>query len=223
MKTRDVARTSHTYLLGSNINGPYPPPDSFPPHGDASLPYAPPAYPAEAPSSYPGMLPPPVPYPSPRRWRLVVAALAAVALVAAVVVAIVFAAHRNEGGVVTKESARTAIQGYLDALSKGDDETIARHNLCGLYDAVKERKSDLALAGLASDAFRNQFSRAEVTSIDKVVPWSANQAQVLFTMRVAPASRRGQQPTNEEQGIAQLLVQGRDVLVCSYLMRSGQY
>ncbi len=43
------------------------------------------------------------------------------------------------------------------------------------------------MAGLASDAFRKQFSQVEVTGIDANVPWSTTQAQVLFTMRVAPA------------------------------------
>ena len=200
---------------------PYPA-EAPPPYAEAAPPYR------EAPSSYPHMLPPPVPYPSPRRWRLVVAVVAAIALIAGVVVAIGFATRRDQtsGAAVTSESARVAIQSYLDALSNGDDKTVARHTLCGLYDAVKERRSDLALAALASDAFRKQFSRAEVTTIDKVVTWSPNQAQVLFTMRVAPAggSSRGQQPPSEdEQGIAQLLIQDREVLVCSYLLRSGQF
>ena len=79
---------------------------------------------------------------------------------------------------------------------------------------------------LSSDAFRKQYSRAEVTSIDKMVLWSPNQAQVLFTMRVAPASgsTRDQTPNNEEQAIAQLLSQDNEILVCSYLPRTaGQY
>jgi len=98
--------------------------------------------------------------------------------------------------------------------------------LCGLFDAVKERRSDLALASLSSDAFRKQYSRAEVTSIDKMVQWSPNQAQVLFTMRVAPAtgSTRYQPPKDEEQAVAQLLTQDNEILVCSYLPRTaGQY
>src|SRR3977135_4577213 len=105
-----------------------------------------------------------------------------------------------------------AIQEYLCALSQGDDQPVARHTLCGLFDAVKEHRSDLALAGLSSDAFRKQYSRAEVTSIDKMVLWSPNQAQVLFTMRVAPAigSMRNQPPKNEEQAVAQLLPEERE-------------
>ena len=92
-----------------------------------------------------------------------------------------------------------------------------------MFDAVKERKSDLALARLASDAFGKQFASAEVTSIDEIVLSSSYQAQALFTMRVSPAtgSRRGR---DEEQGVAQLLRQGNQLLVCSYLLRTtAQY
>ena len=207
--------------------GPYPYPESYPqqplpPHQGTPQPY-----PGQVPSAYPGMLPPPVQYPKRGRRRLLWAVAVAV-VVAALVAAVVFAT-RDDGppqaaGPLGAASARTAIQGYLDALSNGDDEQVARHALCGLFDAVKEKRSDLALAGLASDAFRKQFSRAEVTSIDTIVPWSANQAQVLFTMRVAPArgSSRGQQPPDdEEQAVAQLLIRDDEVLVCSYLLRSG--
>ncbi len=66
--------------------------------------------------------------------------------------------------------------------------------LCGMFDAIKDRKSDLALARLASDAFRKQFSRAEVISIDEIVLSSSYQAQVLFTMRVAPGSNSRSAP-----------------------------
>ena len=38
-------------------------------------------------------------------------------------------------GALTTASAQTAIQNYLDALQRGDVETIARHTLCGLFDA----------------------------------------------------------------------------------------
>lgn len=207
--------------------GPYPYPESYPQQPLPPQQGAPQPYPGQVPAAYPGLLPPPVQYPKRGRKRLV-GALVAVVVVAAVVGAVVFAsrdsAEPQTAGPLTDAAARTAIQGYLDALSNGDDEQIARHALCGLFDAVKEKRSDLALAGLASDAFRKQFSRAEVTSIDTIVPLSANQAQVLFTMRVAPArgSARGQQPPNEEeQAVAQLLVRGDDVLVCSYLLRTG--
>jgi hypothetical protein len=150
--------------------------------------------------------------------------------VAALVTAIVFASR--DGGAashtpLTDTSAKAAIQEYLDALSKGDDQTVARHTLCGLFDAVKEHRSDLALASLSSDAFRKQYSHAEVTSIDKLVLWSPTQAQVLFTMKVAPASgsTRSQQPkTDEEQAVAQLLASDNEILVCSYLPRmAGQF
>ena len=65
-----------------------------------------------------------------------------------------------------------------------------------------------------------------MTSIDKMVMWSPNQAQVLFTMQVQPAtgSTRGQPTEGEEQAVAQLLSQDNEVLVCSYLPRTaGQY
>jgi hypothetical protein len=174
------------------------------------------------------MLPPPIPYPKRSRWRAVLAALVAVAVVAAIVVAIVFVVRSKDdstGGKLTTAQAHSAIQDYLDALQRGDDEKIARHTLCGLFDAVKERKSDLALADLSSDAFRKQFATAKVTSIDKMVFSSPNQAQVLFTMRVTAAgSRRQPPPEADEQAVAQLLAQDHEVLVCSYLLRAaGQY
>ncbi len=187
-------------------------------------------YPEQVPSAYPGMLPPPVPYPKRRRWPRVLAAVLAVATLAAVVVWLVVSGGRSgpaPSGVVSAERAQAAIQEYLTALSDGDDETVARHALCGLFDAVKDRKTDMAVASLSSDAFRKQFSHAEVVSIDKIVAWSTTQAQVLFTMRVAPAAglARGRSPEREQQAVAQLLVQkdgqDDDVLVCSYVQRTG--
>jgi ketosteroid isomerase-like protein len=170
------------------------------------------------------MLPPPMPYPKRSRWRAVLGALVAVAVVAAAVTAIVFVVRSDDEPAtasVTTASAEAAIQDYLDALQRGDVETIARHTLCGLFDAVKERRSDLALADLSSDAFRKQFSKADVTSIDKMVFSSPYQAQVLFTMRVSPTGSRSQ---TDEQGVAQLLAEDDEILVCSYLLRTaGQY
>lgn len=206
--------------------GPYPPEYGAGPAGPQMYPSVP--YPDHVPSPYPGMLPPPVQYPKRRPVKLIAGAALAVVIVAAVAAAILFAALGDKPAghaTLSDASAKSAIQEYLDALSKGDDETVARHTLCGLFDAVKERRSDLALASLSSDAFRKQYSRAEVTSIDKVVQWSPNQAQVLFTMRVAPASgSRGQSTNTEQQAVAQVLAQGNEVLVCSYLPRTaGQY
>jgi hypothetical protein len=209
------------------MTGPYPPEFGAGPVGPQM--YAAQPYPENVPSTYPSMLPPPLQYPKRRWWRPVTAAALVLAVVAALVTAIVFAARDDDAAThsaLTDASAKAAIQEYLDALSKGDDETVARHTLCGLFDSVKEHRSDLALAALSSDAFRKQYSRVEVTSIDKMVVWSPNQAQVLFTMRVAPAtgSTRDQPPKNEEQAIAQLLSQDNEVLVCSYLPRTaGQY
>lgn len=208
------------------MTGSYQYPEQIPPQ-----PY--PEQVTSGPSAYPGTLPPPVPYPTRRRWPKIVAGLLVVAALAGVLTAVLVAGRRGPAApvVVSDARAQAAIQEYLNALLDRDDEAVARHTLCGLYDGVRDRKADLAVAGLASDAFRKQFSQVEVTGIDANVPWSTTQAQVLFTMRVAPASgsTRGQRPVDEQQqGVAQLLVKrnGRDeqVLVCSYVLRtSGQY
>ncbi len=209
------------------MTGPYPPEYGAGPVGPQM--YPPQPYPENVPSPYPAMLPPPLQYPKRRWWRPFVAVVIAIVAVAALVIAIIALARGDNASshkALTESSAKAAIQEYLDALSKGDDQTVARHTLCGLFDAVKEHRSDLALASLSSDAFRKQYSHAQVTSIDKMVLWSPNQAQVLFTMKVAPASgsTRGQPHEGEEQAVAQLLAQDNEVLVCSYLPRTaGQY
>jgi hypothetical protein len=159
--------------------------------------------------------------PGGRRFRIIALALLVLLVVGAVVAAIVFTAQRDSTASVTDASAKTAIQKYLDALSSGDDEAIARNASCGLFDELKDRRSDMALADLAGDAFRKQYSSPRVTSIDKIVVGSPTQSQVLFTMHAVPAGR--QQGDMERQGVAQLLVQGPDVLVCSYLLRVGQF
>ena len=205
--------------------GPYPP---YRPGGAEGQPFpGPTGYGAEPypyPSGYPGPLPPPVGFSAPPRsrralwWSLLGVALAGV-LIASV---LAIGASRTSAGLAgfSDTAARDAIQKYLTALSDGDTETIARNNLCGMFDAVRDRKSDLALARLSSDAFGKQFDRTEVTSIDKIVPTSDFQAQVLFTMRVAPA-RTSRNARDEEQGVAQLLRQGDQLLVCSYLLRTA--
>lgn len=217
--------------------GPYPPhfgagPAGPPPHpGPPPHMAGPPAEPYPdnpvAPPMYPGMLPPPIPYPKRRPWRAVGVALLALALVAAVGATIVLTRSNDESAPakLTNATAQTAIQNYLDALQRGDTEEVARNTLCGLFDAVKEKRSDLALADLSSDAFRKQFGKAEVTSVDKMVFSSPTQAQVLFSMNVTPAGSRTRPPPEvEEQAVAQLLVQDNQVLVCSYLLRAmGQY
>ena len=87
--------------------------------------------------------------------------------------------------------------------------------LCGLYDGVKDRRTDDALARMSSDAFQKQFAKADVTSVDTMVFSSANSAQVLFTMKATPAgSQRG---TAERQGIAQVQLVKDQVLTCSYI------
>jgi hypothetical protein len=206
---------------------PYPeslPQQQFPSAG--IRPVGPPPYPGQLPYAYPGPLPPPVNYPKPRRRRrlaVIGAGLLVIALVAAVIAAIALSGRGDDDTVaVTDASATTAIQGYLEALVKGDDETIARNNSCGFFDAVTDRRSDMALANLTSDAFRRQFGEVKVSSIDKIVTWSPSQSQVLFTMRATPAGRN--QGEVERQGIAQLLIQDQNILVCSYLPRNtGQF
>jgi hypothetical protein len=169
---------------------------------------------------YPGPMPPPVP--KPRRGRLLVGVGVALLVIAAAIAGVVYTSHRVPAaapGAFTDASATSAIQGYLDALQHRDTEAIARNTLCGIYDAVRDRRSDQALAKLSSDAFRKQFSEAQVTSIDKIVYWSDYQAQVLFTMRVQPST--GSSTRSEVQGVAQLISQHNQILVCSYVLHSA--
>jgi hypothetical protein len=221
--------------------GPYPPnhrlgnhgPPFTDPHPSQPIPGQPPyavppvgqAVEAAPPSAaYPGLLPPPVPYPKRRRRGLVLAAVAALVLVTAIAAIVhgVRSGPTTSAGAISDATAKAAIQGYLDALQHRDTESIARNALCGIYDAVRDRRSDQALAKLSSDAFRKQFSEARVTSIDKIVYWSDYQAQVLFSMRVKPAT--GGTLREQVQGIAQLLSQHNQVLVCSYVLRTaGSY
>ncbi|WP_421840017.1 hypothetical protein [Mycobacterium sp.] len=170
----------------------------------------------------PGPLPPPVPYPKRGAKRLVIGVLLAVALVAVLATVIVFGIRTNESnsaGTFSQGSTKTAIQGYLNALVNRDLDVIVRNALCGIYDGVRDKRSDEALAKLSSDAFRKQFSKADVTSIDKIVYWSPYQAQVLFTMEVTPAT--GGPPRGHVQGVAQLLLQRGQLLVCSYVLRTA--
>lgn len=195
------------------MSGPVPYPESTPPQGFPPFPGA-----------YPGTLPPPVQYPKRTPWKAIAAVGASVAVLAAVAGAVLVLAGTDDAPVaMNTENVRPAIQGFLNALTDGDDEAIARHALCGLYDAVDDRNSDLALADLSSDAFRKQFSEVEVVSVDKVVPWSTNQAQALFTMAViAPGSGRGSADAGSEiQVVAQLLQSDDEILVCSYVQRSS--
>jgi len=172
--------------------------------------------------SYAGQ-PPPVPYPRRRsKRRLVIGVLVAVALVVAMTFAIAYGVRTNganTGTSLSESAAKTAIQGYLDALDHRDIDVIVRNALCGMYDGVRDKRSDRALAKMSSDAFRKQFSEVELTSIDKIVYLSQYQAQALFTMRVSPATGG---PTRETvQGVAQLLFQRGQIAVCSYVLRTG--
>lgn len=166
----------------------------------------------------------PIPGAPRRRNRLILAGFVlATALVVGLAATLVYLVRgATPEGAISEGQARTAIQNYLDALSNRDIETIGRNTLCGIYDAVREKASDDAVAKLNSDAFRKQFAEAEVTSIDKMVFLSNYQAQALFTMRVVPAA--GGAPRDKVQGVAQLLATDHRVLVCSYVQHaSGLY
>ena len=173
------------------------------------------------PADYAGQ--PPTSYPKPRsRRRLVIGMLVAIALAAAMTVAIVYGVRTNGANTSTSFSegpAKAAIQGYLDALEHRDIDVVVRNALCGMYDGVRDKRSDQALAKMSSDAFRKQFSEVELTSIDKIVYLSQYQAQALFTMRVSPAI--GGPTRDDVQGVAQLLFQRGQIVVCSYVLRTG--
>lgn len=213
------------HAVGADGPAPYggSKPVEFPHESTAGDPaFAPPPAGEAARPTYPGQVPPPG-YPKRRsRRRLIIGVLLAVALVAAMTVAIVYGVRTNganTGAAFSEASAKSAIQGYLDALEHRDTDNIVHNALCGLYDAVRDKRSDQALAKLSSDAFRKQFSDVEVTSIDKIVYLSQYQAQALFTMRVSPAA--GGPRRSDVQGVAQLLFQRGDTLVCSYVLRTG--
>jgi hypothetical protein len=167
--------------------------------------------------------PPTVPYPRRRsKRRLIIGLLVAIALVAATTLAIAYGVRTNganTGASFSEGAAKAAIQEYLDALDHRDIDVIVRNALCGMYDGVRDKRSDQALAKMSSDAFRKQFSEVELTSIDKIVYLSQYQAQVLFTMRVSPAT--GGPMRGEVQGVAQLLFQRGQIEVCSYVLRTG--
>jgi hypothetical protein len=204
------------------MSGPIPYPESPYPEAPSEQQFPPQGTPL-TPASYPGSLPPPVEYPKPpkrSRWLPITLGLLIVAVIAAVVAAIVFAERSSDGGVtaLNPDTAKTAIQKYLDALAQGDDEAIARNASCGLFDAIKDKQPDMSLAKLAGDVFRRQFDSVQVESVDKIVSVSENQAQALFTMK-AKLAHGGSGV--DRQAVAQLLVQGNDILVCSYLPRSA--
>jgi hypothetical protein len=159
------------------------------------------------------------------RRRLTIGLLVAVAVVAALTIAIVYGVRTNganTGASFSEGAAKTAIQGYLDALEHRDVDEIMRNTLCGMYDGVRDKRSDQALAKMSSEAFRKQFSEVELTSIDKIVYLSQYQAQALFTMRASPAT--GGPMRGDMQGVAQLLFQRGQIMVCSYVLRTaGSY
>jgi hypothetical protein len=196
--------------------------------GDGPTPHAesqPVEYPSDPagppPPNYAGQ--PPVPYPARRsRRRLLIGLLAALVLVAALTVAIVYGVRTNGANTsnsFSEATVKTAIQDYLDGLEHRDIDVISRNALCGLYDGVRDKRSDQALAKMSSDAFRKQFSEVQVTSIDKIVYLSQYQVQALFSMRVTPAT--GGPAHGDVQGVAQLLFQRGQIMVCSYVLRTG--
>jgi hypothetical protein len=205
--------------------GPYPPYQGTHPSGGQALSY-PDGYAVPPPVlPYPGGRPVP-PNPGRRRGRAVAAILLTLAIGAAVVTAAVFAARHKAGVgtmVLTPDNSRQAIQHYLDALSDGDVQTISRNALCGLYDGVRDRRTDDALARLSSEAFQKQFAKADVTSVDAMAFASPNSVQTLFTMRVVPAAGTHRQAGTERQAVAQLLVHGGEILVCSYVQRTAMF
>lgn len=190
-------------------------------------PYAGP--PVPYPEPYPVSPPyrPPAPRPPRRRGRALAVMLACLAVVAGIVVAAVFAGRDSTPATVTgatgltSDAAKVAIQNYLDALSDGDIQTISRNTLCGLYDGVTDRRTDDALARMSSDAFQKQFATADVTSVDAMVFSSPNSAQVLFTMKVAPARGSRDAGGIQRQAVAQLLSHNGEILVCSYVQRAA--
>lgn len=98
-------------------------------------------------AAYPGLLPPPVRYPKRRRRRLVLGILLALVVVTGLVAAILHGLHSGPTtATISDATAKTAIQRYLDALEHRDIDTIARNALCGIYDAVRDRRSDQALS-----------------------------------------------------------------------------
>lgn len=190
-------------------------------------PYAGP--PVPYPEPYPVSPPyrPPAPRPPRRRGRALAVMLACLAVVAGIVVAAVFAGRDSTPAPaigatgLTSDAAKVAIQNYLDALSDGDIQTISRNTLCGLYDGVTDRRTDDALARMSSDAFQKQFAKADVTSVDAMVFSSPNSAQVLFTMKVAPARGSRDAGGIQRQAVAQLLSHNGEILVCSYVQRAA--
>ena len=203
--------------------GPYPPNYGIGPGIGAARP----PHPGAPPAGYP--MRPPMPYPGPpprgpRRLRLgwgavLVVVVAALAAVLGYAVRGAGTGTSRQSASISAPAAKTAIQGYLDALIDRDIDTVARNTLCGIYDDVADHRSDNAVAKMSSDAFRKQFSQAEVTAIDKMVYLSDVQAQALFTMRVTQTS--GAQRNDRTQGVAQLLWADGSVLVCSYQLRGA--
>ena len=93
--------------------------------------------------------------------------------------------------------------------------------MAAAYGWPEDISTDDALARMSSDAFQKQFAKADVTSVDTMVFSSPNSAQVLFTMKVAPATGSRDGGGIERQAVAQVLAHDNEVLVCSYVQRAA--
>lgn len=142
----------------------------------------------------------------------------AVAAAALLILALTLGLLRSpSGGVSARPSeakVQQAIQQYLDAMAKGDTETLARNAGCGLFDAVHDKKPEEAIMRITADTFVNTYGTATVKSIDKIVYFSEYQLKVLFTAGV-------QKVSDTPQGQAELLIHEGTIYVCSAYLRGG--
>ncbi len=123
----------------------------------------------------------------------------------------------NTAGTFSEGSAKTAIQGYLNALENRDVDTIVRNALCGIHDGVRDKRSDQAQL-LSSDAFRKQFSQVEdLDRQNRVLVAISGPGAVHHagdTCRRQPATRSGARHRS-------VAFQRGQVLVCSYVLRTA--
>ena len=107
--------------------------------------------------------------------------------------------------------------------SNRDTETIARNALCGIYDAVRRPPIRQALAKLSSDAFRKQFSRG-AGDVDRQDRRTGRTIRPRCCSPCASSRPPAAAREVEAQGVAQLLSQHNQILVCSYVLRTrGQF
>ena len=98
--------------------------------------------------------------------RLIIGVLLAIALVAAMTVAIVYGVRTNGANTGAAFSEGIGQNGDSGLSGRAREprhrRASSRNALCGLYDGVRDKRSDQALAKLSSDAFRKQFSQVAV-------------------------------------------------------------